>query len=130
MAEQKVMRLPPGASEPVIVERRSSGPRLVACFATMYYSALRPEEAVMLRDVDLELPRKGWGRLLVSETAPRAGAAWTDSGQRRDRRQLKLPSDCPAATTLRSPRRELRDHHPGLERCRIEERGALRSRRR
>jgi hypothetical protein len=29
------------------------------------------------------------GRLLVSETAPSAGAAWTDSGQRRDRRQLK-----------------------------------------
>ncbi|ADJ47915.1 hypothetical protein AMES_6090 [Amycolatopsis mediterranei S699] len=86
VADQKVMRVPRGSTEPVIVERRSSGPRLAACFGTMYYSALRPEEAVMLRDIDLKLPRKGWGELLVSETAPSAGAAWTDSGQRRDRR--------------------------------------------
>lgn len=27
--------------------------------------------------------------MLISETAPIAGAAWTDSGNRRDRRQLK-----------------------------------------
>jgi hypothetical protein len=36
VADQKVMRVPPGPDEPVIVERRSSGPRLVACFGTMY----------------------------------------------------------------------------------------------
>ncbi|WP_410675490.1 tyrosine-type recombinase/integrase [Amycolatopsis sp. cmx-4-68] len=106
VAAQKVMRVPRGASEPVIVERRSSGPRLVACFATMYYSALRPEEAVMLRDIDLKLPRKGWGQLLLSETAPSAGAAWTDTGERRDRRQLKQrakgevrPVPCPPPLT-------------------------------
>ncbi|OXM61394.1 tyrosine-type recombinase/integrase [Amycolatopsis vastitatis] len=106
VAEQKVMRVPRGSDVPVIVERRSSGPRLVACFATMYYSALRPEEAVMLRDIDLKLPRKGWGELLVSETAPIAGAAWTDTGQRRDRRQLKQrakgevrPVPCPPPLT-------------------------------
>lgn len=106
VADQKVMRVPAGSSEPVIVERRSSGPRLVACFATMYYSALRPEEAVMLRDVDLKLPRKGWGELPLSETAPIAGAAWTDTGDRRDRRQLKQrakgevrPVPCPPPLT-------------------------------
>lgn len=106
VAAQKVMRVPRGSTEPVIVERRSSGPRLAACFGTMYYSALRPEEAVMLRDIDLKLPRKGWGELLVSETAPIAGAAWTDSGQRRDRRQLKQrakgevrPVPCPPPLT-------------------------------
>lgn len=38
---------------------------------------------------DLQLPESGWGELLLSETAPTAGAAWTDSGERRDRRQLK-----------------------------------------
>lgn len=69
--------------------RRSSGPRLCAFFAVMYYSALRPEEAVMLSKADLHLPEVGWGELLVSEAAPIAGAAWTDSGDRRDRRQLK-----------------------------------------
>jgi integrase len=106
VAEQKVMRVPAGSVEPVIVVRRSSGPRLVACFGTMYYSALRPEEAVMLRDVDLKLPPKGWGELLLSETAPIAGAAWTDSGARRDRRQLKQrakgevrPVPCPPPLT-------------------------------
>ncbi|MEV6903091.1 integrase [Amycolatopsis sp. NPDC051372] len=106
VAEQTVMRVPAGSSEPVIVARQSSGPRLVACFGTMYYSALRPEEAAMLRDVDLKLPRKGRGELLLSETAPIAGAAWTDNGERRDRRQLKQrakgevrPVPCPPPLT-------------------------------
>jgi hypothetical protein len=62
---------------------------LVAFFAVMYYSGLRPEEAAMLRKANLQLPESGWGELLLSETAPTAGAAWTDSGERRDRRQLK-----------------------------------------
>jgi integrase len=69
--------------------RRSSGPMLKAFFAVMYYGALRPEEAAMLSKPDLQLPESGWGELLLSETAPIAGASWTDSGERRDRRQLK-----------------------------------------
>jgi integrase len=69
--------------------RRSSGPMLVAFFASMYYAGLRPEEAAMLRKSDLQIPESGWGELLLSESAPTAGAAWTDSGDRRDRRQLK-----------------------------------------
>ncbi|MBE9375572.1 tyrosine-type recombinase/integrase [Saccharopolyspora sp. HNM0983] len=86
--------------------RRSAGPGLVAFFGVMYYSALRPEEAAMLRKQDLNLPERGWGELLVSETAPVAGAAWTDSGQRRDRRHLKQrgrgevrPVPCPPELT-------------------------------
>ena len=69
--------------------RRSSGPMLRAFFAVMYYAALRPEEAAMLSKPDLQLPESGWGELLLSETAPIAGASWTDTGERRDRRQLK-----------------------------------------
>jgi integrase len=72
----------------------------------MYYSGLRPEEAAMLTKADLQLPTTGWGELLLSETAPVAGAAWTDSGQRRDRRQLKQrakgevrPVPCPPPLT-------------------------------
>jgi integrase len=91
--------------------RRSSGPMLVAFFAVMYYAALRPEEAAMLRKSDLQLPEEGWGELLLSETAPITGAAWTDSGERRDRRQLKqrgkgevrtVPSPPPLTAILRT----------------------------
>ncbi|MDI2029829.1 tyrosine-type recombinase/integrase [Saccharopolyspora sp. TS4A08] len=69
--------------------RRSSGPMLRAFFAVIYYSGLRPEEVAMLSKPDLLLPGDGWGELLPSKAAPVAGAAWTDSGSRRDRRQLK-----------------------------------------
>ncbi|QWF85927.1 integrase [Amycolatopsis sp. CA-230715] len=85
--------------------RRSSGPMLEAYFAAQYYAALRPEEAAVLGKDDLNLPpmywdenardwvfpegEDGWGELLVSRAAPTAGAAWTDSGARRDHRQLK-----------------------------------------
>ncbi|GAA4413915.1 hypothetical protein GCM10023148_08870 [Actinokineospora soli] len=43
----------------------------------------------MLCKPDLNLPESRWGELLISKTAPIAGSAWTDSGARRDRRQLK-----------------------------------------
>jgi integrase len=86
--------------------RRSSGPMLVAFFGAMYYSGLRPEEASMLSKSDLQLPESGWGELLVSRTAPVAGSAWTDTGQRRDQRQLKhrgqgevRPVPCPPHLT-------------------------------
>jgi hypothetical protein len=62
---------------------------LRAFFAVVYYAALRPEEAAMLNERDFALPEQGWGELLLSGAAPIAGAAWTDSGERRDRRQLK-----------------------------------------
>jgi integrase len=62
---------------------------LHAYFAVMYYAALRPEEAALLSKPDLQLPEDGWGELLLSETAPIAGGSWTDTGERRDRRQLK-----------------------------------------
>jgi integrase len=69
--------------------RRSAGTGLVAYFGSLYYAGLRPEEAAMLRKGDLAIPAEGWGELLLSEAAPIAGAAWTDTGTRRDRRQLK-----------------------------------------
>ncbi|HVV10560.1 tyrosine-type recombinase/integrase [Amycolatopsis sp.] len=86
--------------------RRSMGPRLKAYFAVQYYAALRPEEAAMLVRGDLILPEEGWGELLLSQAAPIAGAAWTDNGARRDRRQLKQrgigevrPVPCPPPLT-------------------------------
>jgi integrase len=66
-----------------------SGPRLVAMFGSMYFAALRPEEAVTLRKHNLVLPTQGWGELILEKAAPHAGKEWTDSGQDRDDRGLK-----------------------------------------
>lgn len=77
-----------------------SGPRLVAYFGTMYFSALRPEEAAALGKRHLDLPapvwdeEKGkhayrWGEFHLDEATPHVGARWTDNGNARDHRQLK-----------------------------------------
>jgi integrase len=65
------------------------GEHLKAFFATLYYAALRPSEAVMLREADLHLPKTGWGRIVLSASASRAGRAWTDEGTARQERGLK-----------------------------------------
>ena len=65
------------------------GEHLKAFFATLYYAALRPSEAVMLREADLHLPKAGWGRIVLSASASRAGRAWTDEGTARQERGLK-----------------------------------------
>jgi integrase len=39
---------------------RQRGKHLETFFAVLYYAALRPSEAVMLRQADLHLPRTGW----------------------------------------------------------------------
>ncbi|MGH3841671.1 MAG: tyrosine-type recombinase/integrase [Pseudonocardiaceae bacterium] len=70
-------------------EARRSGPRLVAFFGLMYFSALRPEEAANVRSHNLALPSEGWGELHIDEATPYAGTAWTNDGKQRDRRQLK-----------------------------------------
>lgn len=66
-----------------------SGDHLVGFVACMYYAALRPEEAVELRADNLDLPDTGWGWLTITHAAPETGTAWSDSGERRDKRQLK-----------------------------------------
>jgi integrase len=43
----------------------------------------------MLRESDLYLPRKGWGRIDLAASASRAGTAWTDHGTARQERGLK-----------------------------------------
>jgi integrase len=72
-----------------VSEAQRSGPRLVAFFALMYFSALRPEEAANIRSHNLALPAEGWGELHIDEATPYAGSAWTNDGEQRDRRQLK-----------------------------------------
>jgi hypothetical protein len=60
----------------------------------MYYSALRPAEAATLRRTNLLIPTEGWGELLFEFSTPTAGAPWTDSGARREERQLKHRAKC------------------------------------
>src|SRR5262249_41018150 len=64
--------------------------RMVAFFGCMYYAALRPEEAVELRPENFaSLPDHGWGELILTNSEPRSGTWWTDSGSARQRRELK-----------------------------------------
>jgi integrase len=72
-----------------VAAEKPTGARLVAFFGAMYYAALRPAEALMLRKVNLALPAEGWGELLLESSSPVAGPAWTDSGRRREERPLK-----------------------------------------
>ncbi|MDM4784289.1 MULTISPECIES: tyrosine-type recombinase/integrase [unclassified Micromonospora] len=65
------------------------GERLVAFFACLYFAALRPAEALALREQDCDLPEKGWGRLTLAKSRPQAGKRWTDSGEVHDDRGLK-----------------------------------------
>ncbi len=103
-----------------------SGPRLVAFFGVLYYSGLRPEEAVGLRRQDVELPAlvwdedrsewrepdDPWGELHLRDARPDVGSRWTDDGSGRDRRGLKHRAEgetrrvpCPPPLT-----KLLRDH--------------------
>jgi hypothetical protein len=66
-----------------------SGPRLVAYFGCLYFAALRPEEAASLRKHNLAIPEEDWGELHLEGAEPHAGKDWTDTGNNRDRRQLK-----------------------------------------
>ncbi|QHA06837.1 site-specific integrase [Streptomyces broussonetiae] len=69
---------------------RNRGRRLVAFFGCILYAAMRPAEVVGLRLADCHLPEKGWGVLTLRETRPVSGKKWTDSGQRHDKRGLKM----------------------------------------
>jgi integrase len=47
----------------------------------------------MLREGDLHLPKKGWGRIVLAASASRAGTAWTGDGTARQERGLKHRAD-------------------------------------
>jgi integrase len=89
-----------------VAAQQPSGPRLKAYFGSMYFAALRPEEAASLAKHNLALPEVGWGELLLDRAQPYAGSDWTNSGEDRDDRQLKQraigevrPVPCPPELT-------------------------------
>ena len=50
----------------ILAEVTRLRPELTAFFGCLYYAALRPEEAVALRQADLILPAGGRGRLILT----------------------------------------------------------------
>ncbi|WP_432986323.1 tyrosine-type recombinase/integrase [Dactylosporangium sp. CA-233914] len=70
-------------------DQGETGRRLVAFFGCIYFAAMRPEEIAALNKRHLALPESGWGEFHLDGAEPYAGKEWTDSGENRDRRQLK-----------------------------------------
>jgi integrase len=69
------------------------GERLRAFFACLYFAALRPGEALDLREANCKLPDTGWGLITVESSRPTAGKRYTDSGEVHDDRGLKHRGD-------------------------------------
>lgn len=69
------------------------GHRLMAMFACMYYAALRPGEAVGLRESDCHLPEEGWGRIMLIKNRPQSSKRYTDSGESHDDKGTKRRSE-------------------------------------
>lgn len=74
------------------------GPRgefLRAFFGCLYYAAMRPAEAVALREGDIVFPSDvpdaadAWGELILSESRPEVASGWTDDGTPYEVRGLK-----------------------------------------
>jgi integrase len=81
----------------------TSGPLLVAFFATLYFAGLRPSEALDLRKGNCELPEKGWGSLTFANANPYSGKEWTDNGQNRQRKELKHRAEDESRTVPACP---------------------------
>ncbi|MGW0805550.1 tyrosine-type recombinase/integrase [Nonomuraea sp. NPDC002799] len=72
---------------------RKRGRRLKALFASIYYAALRPEEAADLRLNNCELPTSGWGLIVLEKARPQATKRWTNTGETHETRNLKHRAD-------------------------------------
>ncbi|MEV5893179.1 site-specific integrase [Nonomuraea fuscirosea] len=68
---------------------KGRGRRLMGMFACMYFAALRPGEAVSLREQDCYLPADGWGRLTLDGSRPEVNRRWTDTGDAHELQGLK-----------------------------------------
>lgn len=79
----------PAQVEAILKEVSRRWPQLTAFFGCMYLAALRPEEAVALRDDCCRLPAMGWGLLIIDTAAPRIATAWTATGASHEHRGLK-----------------------------------------
>jgi integrase len=76
------------------------GQRLMALHACMYFAALRPAEAVALRQQDCDLPESGWGHLTLEKSRPEVNRRWSDSASAHAERGLNRR---PATETRQVP---------------------------
>ncbi len=83
----------PAQVRAILCEVACLRPELTAFFGCLYYAALRPEEAVALRWSNLILPAHWRGKLILTETCPRTGSAWTSTGTPHEPRGLKHRPD-------------------------------------
>ena len=83
----------PAQVRAILAEVARLRPELTAFFGCLYYAALRPEEAVALRQADLVLPPHGRGKLILTGACPRTGSAWTSTGTPHEPRGLKHRPD-------------------------------------
>jgi hypothetical protein len=92
-------------------------PALAAFFGCLYYGALRPEEAIVLRLADYHLPRHGWGTLTPTRAAPRTAKAWTGTGSSHEQRGLKHRPESasrpfwPPCSTITSVHAQVKQDH-------------------
>ncbi len=80
-----------GQAELLLAAVRARTPELEAFFGCMYYAALRPEEALHLRDDEYERPPRpgAWGWLLLTGSTLAVGRGWADDGEAIEDRGLK-----------------------------------------
>ena len=84
----------PAQVRAILCEVACLRPELTAFFGCLYYAALRPEEAVALRQSNLDLPTRGQrGKLILTGACPRTGSAWTSTGTPHEPRSLKHRPD-------------------------------------
>lgn len=83
----------PAQARALLAAVREISPALEAFFACLYFAALRPAEALHLREADLRLPDDGWGELMLTGSTQQVGKAWGDSGAAQEDRGLKHRPD-------------------------------------
>lgn len=79
---------------------RGTNPSWLPFFATLYFAGVRPSEARFLGVDHCELPRQGWGELVLPRSLGKAAARYTDDGRTYQERPLKHRAE---RTTRRVP---------------------------
>jgi integrase len=97
----------PRQARALLAAVRKIAPELEAFFGSMYYAALRPEEALHLREDEYEAPKRkgGWGWLHLTGATVAVGNDWSDGEGAIEHRALKhrgknATRDVPAAPAL------------------------------
>ncbi|MBC9819729.1 tyrosine-type recombinase/integrase [Terrabacter sp. MAHUQ-38] len=92
----------PSQAASILNAVRRIDPAMEAFYGCMYYAALRPGEALHLRESDCTLPWTGWGELLLTGSTQYVGA-WGDKGQAQEDLSLKHRSRTATRTVPASP---------------------------